>query len=90
MCAGNAPVSAAAAAAAAGSVNVTGTTNSNAAVGSQSKDYSAQWVKYYRSIGKHEEADNLEKQIKVRCVVKIGTIVRVVGTPGEFMSEKKA
>ncbi|XP_037888051.1 far upstream element-binding protein 3 isoform X2 [Glossina fuscipes] len=64
VCAGNAPVSAAAAAAAAGSVNVTGTTNSNAAVGSQSKDYSAQWVKYYRSIGKHEEADNLEKQIK--------------------------
>lgn len=31
----------------------------------QSKDYSAQWVKYYRSVGKHEEADALEKQIKV-------------------------
>lgn len=31
----------------------------------QTKDYSAQWVKYYRSVGKHEEADALEKQIKV-------------------------
>lgn len=38
--------------------------NNNGA-NNQTTDYSAQWVKYYRSVGKHEEADALEKQIKV-------------------------
>lgn len=34
--------------------------------GQQSQDYSAQWAEYYRSIGKIEEAEAIEKQMKVR------------------------
>jgi far upstream element-binding protein len=33
-------------------------------------DYSAQWAEYYRSIGKHAEADAIEKQIKQKVAVK--------------------
>lgn len=33
--------------------------------GQQSQDYSAQWAEYYRSIGKIEEAEAIEKQMKV-------------------------
>ncbi|XP_075169013.1 P-element somatic inhibitor isoform X2 [Haematobia irritans] len=32
--------------------------------GGQSQDYSAQWAEYYRSIGKIEEAEAIEKQMK--------------------------
>ncbi|XP_046810656.1 far upstream element-binding protein 2 isoform X4 [Lucilia cuprina] len=32
--------------------------------GQQSQDYSAQWAEYYRSIGKIEEAEAIEKQMK--------------------------
>ncbi|XP_059224833.1 far upstream element-binding protein 1 isoform X2 [Stomoxys calcitrans] len=32
--------------------------------GGQSQDYSAQWAEYYRSIGKTEEAEAIEKQMK--------------------------
>lgn len=31
----------------------------------QTTDYSAQWAEYYRSIGKIEEAEAIEKQMKV-------------------------
>ena len=33
--------------------------------GQQAQDYSAQWAEYYRSIGKIEEAEAIEKQMKV-------------------------
>lgn len=33
--------------------------------GQQSQDYSAQWAEYYRSMGKIEEAEAIEKQMKV-------------------------
>lgn len=33
--------------------------------GGQTQDYSAQWAEYYRSIGKIEEAEAIEKQMKV-------------------------
>lgn len=29
-------------------------------------DYSAQWIEYYRSIGKNKEADMVEQQVKAR------------------------
>lgn len=35
------------------------------AAGGQTQDYSAQWAEYYRSIGKTEEAEAIEKQMKV-------------------------
>lgn len=34
--------------------------------GGHSKDYSAQWADYYRSIGKIEEAEAIENRMKVR------------------------
>lgn len=40
-----------------------------AASGGQGQDYSAQWAEYYRSIGKIEEAEAIEKQMKV-CKAK--------------------
>ncbi|CAD7088041.1 unnamed protein product [Hermetia illucens] len=36
------------------------------AQGGQSQDYSAQWAEYYRSIGKNEEAEAIEKQIQAQ------------------------
>lgn len=36
----------------------------NAAVSGGQNDYSKQWAEYYRSIGKIEEAEVIEKQIK--------------------------
>jgi far upstream element-binding protein len=33
---------------------------------SSSKDYSAEWATYYRSIGKVEEAEAIERSIRVR------------------------
>jgi far upstream element-binding protein len=35
-----------------------------AAAASNGQDYSAQWADYYRSIGKHAEAEAIEKQLK--------------------------
>lgn len=29
-------------------------------------DYSAQWIEYYRSMGKNKEADMVEQQVKAR------------------------
>ncbi|BFG04594.1 far upstream element-binding protein 3 [Drosophila madeirensis] len=34
------------------------------AAGGNSADYSAQWAEYYRSVGKHEEAEAIEKTLK--------------------------
>ena len=34
-------------------------------------DYSAQWIEYYRSIGKNKEADMVEQQVKARVSIKI-------------------
>lgn len=36
--------------------------------GGQTQDYSAQWAEYYRSIGKIEEAEAIEKQMKVSLI----------------------
>lgn len=41
----------------------------NSAVGSAgagTPDYSAQWIEYYRSMGKTKEADMVEQQVKAR------------------------
>lgn len=35
----------------------------------QVQDYSAQWAEYYRSIGKIEEAEAIEKQIAAQKVI---------------------
>lgn len=32
-------------------------------------DYSAQWIEYYRSIGKNKEADMVEQQVKARVCI---------------------
>lgn len=34
--------------------------------GGSQQDYSAEWASYYRSIGKNDEADAIEKQIANR------------------------
>lgn len=50
------------------------------AQGGQSQDYSAQWAEYYRSIGKNEEAEAIEKQIqaqKVRSIITRGILMIV-------------
>ncbi|XP_037808867.1 far upstream element-binding protein 2 isoform X2 [Lucilia sericata] len=47
-----------------GGISSGGTSSSVAVAGQQTKDYSAQWAEYYRSIGKIEEAEALEKQLK--------------------------
>lgn len=36
------------------------------APGPQSTDYSAQWAEYYRSIGKHQEAEAIEKNMRAK------------------------
>lgn len=44
----------------------------NSAAGSASAgtpDYSAQWIEYYRSIGKNKEADMVEQQVKARVSI---------------------
>lgn len=38
----------------------------SAGVGAGTPDYSAQWIEYYRSIGKNKEADMVEQQVKAR------------------------
>ncbi|VVC27860.1 Hypothetical protein CINCED_3A014135 [Cinara cedri] len=43
-----------------------GATAGSAAAGTP--DYSAQWIEYYRSIGKNKEADMVEQQVKARMV----------------------
>lgn len=37
-------------------------------VGAGTPDYSAQWIEYYRSIGKNKEADLVEQQVKARVI----------------------
>lgn len=39
--------------------------------GSATQDYSAEWANYYRSLGKIEEAEAIEKQIAAAKVRKI-------------------
>lgn len=34
-------------------------------------DYSAQWAEYYRSLGKHKEAEAIEAQMKAKVSSKI-------------------
>ena len=31
-------------------------------------DYSAQWAEYYRSMGKHKEAEAIEAQMKAKVI----------------------
>lgn len=39
---------------------------SAAPAGQSQADYSAQWAEYYRSIGKHKEAEAIEAQMKTK------------------------
>lgn len=34
-------------------------------------DYSAQWAEYYRSLGKHKEAEAIEAQMKAKVTIII-------------------
>lgn len=45
--------------------------NGGSAAGSAggTPDYSAQWIEYYRSIGKNKEADMVEQQVKARVCI---------------------
>lgn len=36
--------------------------------GAQQPDYSKQWAEYYRSVGKMDEADAIENQIKTKVI----------------------
>jgi len=47
------------------SANGSGTVAGGSA-GAGTPDYSAQWIEYYRSIGKNKEADMVEQQVKAR------------------------
>lgn len=40
-------------------------------VGAGTPDYSAQWIEYYRSIGKNKEADMVEQQVKARVIIRL-------------------
>ena len=68
---GAAPAQPAAAPAAAPANGAGGAPNGTAAAGGQGADYSAQWAEYYRSVGKHKEAEAIEAQIKQKvCAVR--------------------
>lgn len=43
-----------------------------AAAAAGQQDYSAQWAEYYRSIGKNDEAEAIEKQIQATKVRDLG------------------
>lgn len=43
-----------------------GGSGAGASAGAGTPDYSAQWIEYYRSIGKNKEADLVEQQVKAR------------------------
>ncbi|XP_027836136.1 far upstream element-binding protein 3 isoform X4 [Aphis gossypii] len=47
--------------------------------GAGTPDYSAQWIEYYRSIGKNKEADMVEQQVKAR---QMGLPTQTNGQPG--------
>lgn len=48
------------------SANGSGSGAGGSAGGAGTPDYSAQWIEYYRSIGKNKEADMVEQQVKAR------------------------
>lgn len=43
-----------------------GGSNAGGSASAGTPDYSAQWIEYYRSIGKNKEADMVEQQVKTR------------------------
>ena len=45
----------------------------------QASDYSAQWAEYYRSVGKIQEADAIEAQMRV----KVAQPQLQLGVPGQ-------
>ncbi|KAI4467925.1 kh domain containing rna binding protein [Holotrichia oblita] len=38
-------------------------------------DYSAQWAEYYRSLGKHKEAEAIEAQMKAKVITDVNTLI---------------
>lgn len=46
------------------------TAQQQAQVAGAQPDYSKQWAEYYRSIGKMDEADAIENQIKTKVTIK--------------------
>lgn len=47
-------------------------------------DYSAQWAEYYRSIGKHKEAEAIEAQMKNK-VIKLTTTCFLLHSNNGFL-----
>lgn len=38
-------------------------------------DYSAQWAEYYRSLGKHKEAEAIEAQMKAKVITDVNILI---------------
>jgi far upstream element-binding protein len=47
-------------------ISANGGSGAGGSAGVGTPDYSAQWIEYYRSIGKNKEADMVEQQVKAR------------------------
>lgn len=47
-------------------ISANGASSAAGSAGAGTPDYSAQWIEYYRSMGKNKEADMVEQQVKAR------------------------
>jgi len=60
-------------------ISANGGSGAGGSAGVGTPDYSAQWIEYYRSIGKNKEADMVEQQVKARvsiykiCITRLWT-----------------